>query len=69
MSKLIPQDIEEFLYDLGTRRDGVPGAYEEYAKAAAALLWEKYVLLEDASIQILPGTSDRYSASSKPLLN
>jgi hypothetical protein len=69
MSKLIPQDIEEFLYDLGTLRDGVPGAYEEYAKTVAALLWEKYVILEDASIQILPRHSDRYSASSKPLVN
>ena len=54
MSKLIPQDIEGFLCDLGTRRDGIPGAFEEYAKTAAALLWEKYCILEDPSIQIMP---------------
>jgi hypothetical protein len=54
MSKLIPQDIEDFLYDLGTRRDVVPDAFEEYAKTAATLLWEKYCVLEDPSIQIMP---------------
>jgi hypothetical protein len=62
MSKLIPLDIEDFLYDLGTRRDGIPGTFEEYAKTAAALLWEKYCILEDPSIQIMP----YHTASSSP---
>ena len=53
MSRLIPQDIETFLYELGTLKDGTPSAFEQYVKAAAALLWEKYVIFEDASIQIL----------------
>jgi hypothetical protein len=52
MSTLIPQDIEFFLYDIGTLQGGAPGAFEEYAKTAAALLWEKYVILEDPSIQV-----------------
>ena len=59
MSKLIPQDIEDFLYDLGTRPDDTPGGFEEYARTAAALLWEKYCILEDPSIQIMPRSSDR----------
>jgi hypothetical protein len=37
MSTLIPQDIESFLYDIGTLQGGAPGAFEEYAKTAAAL--------------------------------
>ena len=64
MSKLIPQDIEDFLYDLGTRRDRVPDAFEEYAKAAAALLWEKYCILEDPSIQIMPCLTASITPSS-----
>jgi hypothetical protein len=61
-NKLIPQDIEDFLYDLGTSRYGIPGAFEEYVKTVAALLWEKYCILEDPSIQIMPC----HTASSSP---
>ena len=57
MSRLIPQDIETFLYELGTLQVDVPGAFEQYAKTAAALLWEKYCILEDPSIHILHSSS------------
>ena len=59
MSRLIPQDIETFLHELGTLPGGAPGPFEQYAKAAAALLWEKYCILEDPSIQILPNVARR----------
>ena len=65
MTKLIPQDIQTFLVELGTFRADIPSAFEEYARTVAALLWEKYVIFEDASIQILPGVSSRLRASSK----
>jgi len=67
MSKLIPQDIEDFLYDLGTRSDGVPGAFEEYARSVAGLMYDKYCILQDASIQIMPRHSDRSPASLGPI--
>jgi hypothetical protein len=53
MSRLIPQDIETFLYELGTLQVGHTRAFEQYAKTSAALLWEKYVILKDPSIQDL----------------
>jgi hypothetical protein len=39
MSKWIPQDIEHFLYELGTLKVRDQGAFELYAKTLAALLW------------------------------
>ena len=66
MSKLIPQDVEDFLYDLGTRRDGSPGSFANYAKTAAGLLWDKYCILEDPSIEIMPRHSDRSRSSEHP---
>lgn len=65
MSKLIPQDIEDFLCDLATRGDVVPDAFEEYAKTVAALLWEKYCILKDPSIQIMPCNAASIAPSSK----
>jgi hypothetical protein len=67
MSKLIPQDIESFLVDLSTFNADIPGAFEEYARTAAALLYDKYCILQDASIQIMPRSSDRSPASSEPI--
>jgi hypothetical protein len=58
MSTLIPKDIESFLYELGNLQEGAPGAFELYAKTAAALLWEKYVIFEDASIQAFSPDTD-----------
>jgi hypothetical protein len=69
MSKLLPQDIEDFLYELGTFDERVPGAFQEYVKTVAALLWEKYVILQDRSIEIMPSTANRCSATSKPCEN
>lgn len=65
MSKSIPQDIEDFLYTLGTCDQIVPGSFEEYARTAATLLWEKYVMFEGASIDGEPNTRHRCAASSK----
>ena len=65
MSRLLPQDVEDFLYELATHRDGDPDAFEEYAKTAAALLWEKYCVFEDPSIQIMPCHTANSSPSSK----
>ena len=65
MSKLLPPDVEEFLYILGTFDQVVPGAFELYAKTAATLLWERYVMFEDASVDIDPNTRDRHPASSR----
>ena len=56
MNRLIPEDIESFLFELGTFKTDVPGAYEEYARAAASLLFDKYVILREPSLQILPAT-------------
>ena len=54
MTTLIPEDIELFLVELGTFHGGALEVLEVCAKAAAALLWEKYVLLGDPSIQVSP---------------
>jgi hypothetical protein len=65
MSKPLPLDVEEFLYALGTFEQAVPGAFEAYAKTAATLLWEKYVMFEDALIDTTPNNRHRYAVSSK----
>lgn len=65
MSKRIPQDVEDFLYTLGTSEQIHPAAFEEYARTAATLLWEKYVMFEDGSTDIDINTRHRRSASSK----
>ena len=54
MSKRIPQDVEDFLYTLGTSEQIHPAAFEEYARTAATLLWEKHVSFENASTDIEP---------------
>jgi hypothetical protein len=63
MSKSLPQDVEEFLYILGTFDQVVPGAFELYAKTAATLLWEKYVMFQDASIEVEHDIRHRSAAS------
>lgn len=63
MSTLIPQDIESFLYEIGTLQGSAPGAFEAYAKNAAALLWEKYVVLKDPSIQVMSNTPKQQTSS------
>ena len=65
MSKRIPQDIEDFLYTLGTCDQIAPGAFEEYARTVATLLWEKYVLFENVSTDIEPKTRHCCAALSK----
>ena len=65
MNKSIPQDVEDFLYTLGMCDQIAPGAFEEYARTAATLLWEKYVMFEDASINVEHNTRHRRAASSK----
>lgn len=69
MSKSIPQDVEDFLYTLGTCDQIAPGAFEEYARTAATLLWEKYVMFDDTSVDVEPNTRHRCAASSKPRQN
>lgn len=54
MSTPIPRDVDDFLFTLGTFEEGNPEAFEEYAKAAANLLWGKYVLLAGPSDPIIP---------------
>jgi hypothetical protein len=65
MSKSLPQDVEAFLYALGTFEQAVPGAFEAYVKTAATLLWEKYVMFEGASMDSTPNNRHRCAASSK----
>jgi hypothetical protein len=65
MSKSIPQDVEDFLYTLGTCDKIAPGAFEEYARTVATLLLEKYVFFEDAPSDVEANTRHRGSASSK----
>jgi hypothetical protein len=65
MSKRIPQDVEDFLYTLGTCEQIAPGPSEDYARTAATLLWGKYVMFEGASVDIEPNTRHRCATSSK----
>lgn len=65
MSKSIPDDVEEFLYTLGTLQVGNPSALEEYAKTAATLLWEKYVFFADAPVNIRSDTYRRFTGNPK----
>ena len=60
MSKSLPRDVEEFLYTLGTFDQVVPGAFELYAKTAATLLWEKYVMFEDDITDAAANTCHRW---------
>jgi hypothetical protein len=69
MSKSIPQDVENFLYTLGTCDQIAPGAFEQYARTAATLLWEKYVMFQDASIDVDSNTRHGRTASPKPRQN
>jgi hypothetical protein len=63
MSALIPEDVESFLYELGNCQEHSLGAFERFAKTTAALLWEKYVILEDPTIQVPPPCWYRFSKS------
>lgn len=65
MIKPLPQDVEEFLYTLGTCDQVFPGAFEDYARTTATPLWEKHVMSEDASIDVEPSTRHRRADSSK----
>jgi hypothetical protein len=65
MNKSIPQDVEDFLYTLGTCDQIAPGAFEEYARTVATLLLEKYVFFENAPSDIEPNARHRCAASSK----
>lgn len=62
MSKLIPQDIEDYLYQVGAFHEGVPCAFEEYARVVASLLYDKYCILQDASLQILPSSNQSFNS-------
>lgn len=59
MSTLIPREVDDFLFALGTFEDGAPEAFEEFAKTSANLLWGKYVLFADASISINPNSGSK----------
>jgi hypothetical protein len=63
MSALIPDDIESFLYELGNCKESLPGTFENFAKTTAALLWEKYVILEDPTIRVPPPAWYRFPIS------
>lgn len=63
MSTLIPEDISSFLYELGNFQEPSPGTFEMFAKTTAALLWEKYVILEDPTIQVPPPAWYRFPIS------
>jgi hypothetical protein len=54
MARLLPTDIEDFLADLGAARYSNPKAFLEFAQPAAALLFEKYVILQDPTLDIMP---------------
>ena len=62
MNKPIPRDIDDFLVTLGTFEEGDPEAFEMYAKATANLLWGKYFMLHDPSIQVMSTYSDRFTS-------
>jgi hypothetical protein len=51
---LLPSDIEYFLLKLGTMPTVNPAGYMQYARVVASLLYDKYVILGDASLEILP---------------
>jgi hypothetical protein len=53
MNNLLPRDIEGFLEDLTTFQAGVPCAFEAFARAAAGLLYDKYFVIQDASLEVL----------------
>jgi hypothetical protein len=55
----IPREVDDFLVALGTFEEGVPEAFEEYAKTSANLLWGKYVLFADASIRTNPDSGSK----------
>jgi hypothetical protein len=65
MSKLIPDDIESFLYELGTFKEDSPGSFERYGRLAATLLYDKYCLLEDPTLQIMTDRSSSFANSSR----
>lgn len=52
MQELIPTDIQEFLFNLGTFAGNTPEAFMEYAQAGAVLLFDKYVVLRDLNLEM-----------------
>lgn len=65
MSKSIPDDVEEFLYTLGTLQVANSSAFEQYAKTVATLLWEKYVFFADSAVDIRADSYRRFATASK----
>jgi hypothetical protein len=65
MSKSIPQDVQDFLYTIAIFDQVDSRAFEEYARTAATLLWEKYVRFEGASVHIKLDSHRRILASSR----
>lgn len=59
MNPLIPNDLESFLEALLSYRRHASVSFEEYARVGAALLYDKYVILRDASLDIWPASSGR----------
>jgi len=55
----IPHDIEYFLTELTTFEADAPGAFEAYARAAATLLYNKYCVWQNSSMDVLPGATKR----------
>ena len=59
MDNPIPHDIEYFLTELTTFEADAPGAFEAYARAAATLLYNKYCVWQNSSMDVLPGATKR----------
>lgn len=65
MSRLIPADIEYFLEEAGRSPSKNSGAYEAYIRTVATLLFDKYCIIKNASIEILRIPADRISNSNQ----
>ena len=58
---LIPEDVERFLYELGTQKTVNPVLYHQYIRTVATLLYDKYVILPNPSICVYP---ERHASGS-----
>ena len=54
MRDLIPNDIQYFLEEVGNFPSDTPGAFEAYVKSVGTLLYDKYCVSQNPSLQILP---------------